>query len=134
MKKHKYFEIPSRAKAISKAINDLQSGDVLIVAGKGHENYQEYRTRKVFSDKSKILLAINKKNKFLSNSLKTNVFNENFTNNNLKKNIFVNSASINSKKISTVKNFKKVVSYRRKLWRISILRDDKVLTTEIPDN
>ena len=42
--------------------------------------------------------------------------------------------TINSKKISTVKNFKKVVSYRRKLWRISILRDDKVLTTEIPDN
>ena len=42
--------------------------------------------------------------------------------------------TINSKKISTVKNFKKVVSYRRELWRISILRDDKVLTTEIPDN
>ena len=48
-KKHKYFEIPSRAKAISKAINDLGSGDVLIVAGKGHENYQEYRTKKIFS-------------------------------------------------------------------------------------
>ena len=43
-------------------------------------------------------------------------------------------STVNSKKISTVKNFKKVVSYRRKLWRISILRDDKVLTTEIPDN
>ena len=42
--------------------------------------------------------------------------------------------TINSKKVSTVKIFKEVVSYRRKLWRISILRDDKVLTTEIPDN
>ena len=42
--------------------------------------------------------------------------------------------TINSKKVSTVKTFKKFVSYRRELWRISILRDDKVLTTEIPDN
>ena len=43
-------------------------------------------------------------------------------------------STVNSKKISTVKIFKQVVSYRRKLWRISILRDDKVLTTEISDN
>ena len=42
--------------------------------------------------------------------------------------------TINSKKVSTVRIFKEVISYRRKLWRISILRDDKVLTTEIPDN
>ena len=41
---------------------------------------------------------------------------------------------INSKKISAVKIFKDIVSTKRKLWRISILRDDKVLTTEIPDN
>ena len=45
-----------------------------------------------------------------------------------------NYGTVNSKKISTVKIFKQVVSYRRKLWRISILRDDKVLTTEISDN
>ena len=43
-------------------------------------------------------------------------------------------STVNSKKISTAKIFKQVVSYRRKLWRISILRDDKVLTTEISDN
>ena len=43
-------------------------------------------------------------------------------------------STVNSKKISTVKIFKQVVSYRRKLWRISILRDDKVLTTEISHN
>jgi len=33
-----------------------------------------------------------------------------------------------------VKTFKDIVLTKRKLWRISILRDDKVLTTEIPDN
>ena len=42
--------------------------------------------------------------------------------------------TINSKKISAVKILKDIVSIKRKLWRISILRDDKVLTTEIPDN
>ena len=31
---------------------NLKSGDVLIVAGKGHENYQEYKKEKFFSDKS----------------------------------------------------------------------------------
>ena len=36
----KIYEIPSRSKAILYAINRLSSGDVLIVAGKGHENYQ----------------------------------------------------------------------------------------------
>ena len=38
-----FFEISSRSKAINLAINNLNSGDILIVAGKGHENYQEYK-------------------------------------------------------------------------------------------
>ena len=33
----------SRSDAILKAVNELNSGDILIVAGKGHENYQEYK-------------------------------------------------------------------------------------------
>ena len=44
-KSKKYFEIPSRAKAINTAVQKLNSGDVLIVAGKGHENYQEYKKK-----------------------------------------------------------------------------------------
>ena len=43
LKNKKFFEISSRSKAIYHAINNLDSGDVLIVAGKGHENYQEYK-------------------------------------------------------------------------------------------
>ncbi len=43
-----FFEIPSRSKAINKAVLDLKSGDILIVAGKGHENYQEYKKKIVF--------------------------------------------------------------------------------------
>ena len=35
------IEVADRSKAISKAINNLRNGDVLLVAGKGHENTQE---------------------------------------------------------------------------------------------
>ena len=48
LKNKKFFEISSRSKAISIAIDKLNSGDVLIVAGKGHENYQEFKKKKYF--------------------------------------------------------------------------------------
>jgi len=97
--KNKLIEIPSRAKAILKGVDELNSGDILIVAGKGHENYQEYKKKKIFSDKIEILQAINKKNLALSKSIKTNILRETLKNNNLKKNNLINHASINSKKI-----------------------------------
>ena len=99
LKNKKFFEIPSRSKAINLAIKNLGSGDVLIVAGKGHENYQEYKNNKPFSDKLEILRSIFKRNKDLSKSIKTNIINETLKPNivNIKKKI--NLASINSKKI-----------------------------------
>ena len=42
-KNNKFIEIASRSKAIFTAIEELKSGDILIVAGKGHEKYQEYK-------------------------------------------------------------------------------------------
>ena len=59
------------------AIKNLSSGDILIIAGKGHENYQEYKKNKFFSDKLEILKAINKTNLTLSKSIKTNILREN---------------------------------------------------------
>ena len=100
IKKNKYIEIPSRAKAIVTAINELKSGDILIVAGKGHENYQEYKKMNFFSDKLEILKAINKKNLTLSKSIKTNILREDLNKNIINKNTFLSSASINSKKIN----------------------------------
>ena len=100
IKKIKFFEIPSRSKAIFKAVEQLNSGDILIIAGKGHEDYQEYRKRKFFSDKNEILKAINKKNLNLSKSIKTNILIENLNNKYLTKNTLINFASINSKKIN----------------------------------
>jgi UDP-N-acetylmuramoyl-L-alanyl-D-glutamate--2,6-diaminopimelate ligase len=49
-------EIPDRAQAIEQAISALQPGDVLIVAGKGHETGQIVgETVKPFSDRAEIL-------------------------------------------------------------------------------
>ena len=48
LKTKKFFEIPSRAKAINTAIKELKSGDILVVAGKGHETYQEYKKKLKF--------------------------------------------------------------------------------------
>ena len=64
--KSKLVEIPNRKKAIETAIMDLKSDEILIVAGKGHENYQEYKKRKFFSDKKCMIDAIAKRNKNLT--------------------------------------------------------------------
>lgn len=39
--KGKYKIIPDRREAISYAISQAQEGDLIVVAGKGHEEYQE---------------------------------------------------------------------------------------------
>jgi len=59
----KISEISDRAKAISEAIKNLTTGNILLVAGKGHEKIQEIGNRKIyFSDKKIILNAIKLKN------------------------------------------------------------------------
>ena len=50
---------PDRAAAIQKAIANCQPGDIVLVAGKGHETWQEIGGRKIpFSDESAILTAL----------------------------------------------------------------------------
>mgnify|MGYP001011958401 FL=1 len=52
-------EIADRKKAIESAIKSLQKGDVLLVAGKGHETYQIIGTTKHhFSDHEVVAEAI----------------------------------------------------------------------------
>ncbi len=52
IKKDNYMIEPDRAKAIEKAICIGKTGDILLIAGKGHENYQEIKgIRYPFSDK-----------------------------------------------------------------------------------
>ena len=47
--------VGSRKKAIKNAINELGSNEILLIAGKGHENTQDYGNKIInFSDKKVI--------------------------------------------------------------------------------
>ncbi|MBI5195009.1 MAG: UDP-N-acetylmuramoyl-L-alanyl-D-glutamate--2,6-diaminopimelate ligase, partial [Nitrospirae bacterium] len=52
--------LPDRAEAIIRAVSMTEQGDTLLVAGKGHEDYQEINgIRRPFSDREAIKDAIN---------------------------------------------------------------------------
>ena len=100
IKKTKIIEIPNRAKAIAKAIEDLKTGEILLVAGKGHEKVQEIGNRKIFfSDKKIILNSIKKKNFNLSSNLKLNIIKEGAGNKKINLSFKSNQARINSKEV-----------------------------------
>ena len=89
-------ELPDRSDAIKKAIFDLNVGDILIVAGKGHENNQDYgKYKRLFSDRKEILKNIKVKNKNLFNNIKLNILKELSRSNNISTKIKINKASIN---------------------------------------
>ncbi len=95
----KVFEIPNRSLAISKAIENLKSNEILVVAGKGHELTQDYgNKKKFFSDKFIIKKLIRQKNKKISSHLKVNIISDYF-NKKISKYIKINKASIDSKTI-----------------------------------
>jgi len=99
IEKNKLFEISSREKAIFAAIENLNSGEILLVAGKGHEEDQDYGSYiRKFSDKKTILKFIKKKNKYLSKNWKVNIIKEEIKNK-IPLDSKIKEASINSKKI-----------------------------------
>ena len=98
--KSKIYEISNRGNAINKAIFDLKTGDILIVAGKGHEKIQEYKKiKKLFSDQWQILKNIKIKNRALSSNIKINILKELSNTNNISSKLKIKNASINSKEI-----------------------------------
>ena len=83
-----------------KAIKQLKIGEILLVAGKGHENIQELKNKKIFfSDKKQILSAIKLKNLTLSKDLKINLIKELSKTNKIKSSIVLKKARINSREI-----------------------------------
>ena len=50
-----YEVIPDRRKAIETALNDAREGDVVVIAGKGHENYQLIGEKRLFFDDRKVV-------------------------------------------------------------------------------
>ncbi len=96
--KKKLIEISSRELAIKTAIKNIKSNELLVVAGKGHETYQEYKKKKYFSDKNCILKSIKETNKKLNKNWKANILEEKLDNK-LNNKIIINNACINSKEI-----------------------------------
>ena len=100
IKKKKIIEISDRATAISEAVKNLNMGDLLLVAGKGHEKTQDIGSKKIyFSDKQIILNAIKIKNQNLSNHLKINAINEVAQIQKLSRSISIGRARINSQEV-----------------------------------
>ncbi len=98
--KKKISEISNRAKAISEAVKNLTTGNILLVAGKGHEKIQEIGNRKInFSDKKIILNAIKLKNLKLSKNFKLNLIKELSGDKKLNTNLTLGLARINSKEV-----------------------------------
>ena len=97
IKKIKIKELPNRKKAIHEAIMKLTTGELLLVAGKGHEKIQDYGRKKIFfSDREVILKSIKYKNKSLSKNLKLNIIKEQ-SNSKIPNKLVINNISINSK-------------------------------------
>ncbi len=93
----KIQELPSRKEAIYKAVMNLKTGELLLVAGKGHEKTQDYGRKKLFfSDKEIILKSVKIKNKFLSKDLKLNIIKEE-SKSKISNRIAIKNISINSK-------------------------------------
>ena len=77
------IEIGNRKKAIETAMDELKSREILLVAGKGNENRQDYGKKIIkFSDRQEIKKIIKKrkffsKKKYYENYLLKKVFNNN---------------------------------------------------------
>ena len=96
----KVVEISDRATAISEAIKNLSTGEILLVAGRGHEKIQDFGKKKInFSDKIKILEAIKSKNLLLSNDFKVNIIRELSNNKKLPIHTSISQARINSQEV-----------------------------------
>ncbi|MBR5420601.1 MAG: UDP-N-acetylmuramoyl-L-alanyl-D-glutamate--2,6-diaminopimelate ligase [Lachnospiraceae bacterium] len=53
-----YITIPDRKEAIARCIADAKAGDIIVLAGKGHEDYQEIKGVKYPMDERRLVLEI----------------------------------------------------------------------------
>ena len=59
LKGSNYFNIGNRSKAIKKALLNAEPNEIILVAGKGHENYQDYGDRIISISDKEIIKKIN---------------------------------------------------------------------------
>ena len=62
--KAKLFVEPDRQKAIEVALNEARSGDIVLLAGKGHETYQVLRDRTIAFDDREVARAVLRRHGF----------------------------------------------------------------------
>ena len=90
-------EIGDRKKAIIYALKNSDPNEVILIAGKGHETFQDLAKKKIFLSDKKIIKNFKSKNLIMNNQINNNTI--------LKKTIqtkrkfFFDGVSINSKKI-----------------------------------
>jgi len=100
IKSKNVLDISDRKIAIKNAILNLESSEILLVAGKGHETTQIYEKKiRFFSDRDIILSSIKNKNKDLSKNIKLNIIKEVSKSKISLKNLKVKKAVINNRKI-----------------------------------
>jgi len=58
IKKDNYIVVENRREAIRKSIEIAQKGDVIVIAGKGHEDYQILKTGKIHFDEREVVKEI----------------------------------------------------------------------------
>ena len=52
-----YEVVPDRADAICWAVHEAKPGDMVVIAGKGHENYQIFKDRTIHFDDAEVAAA-----------------------------------------------------------------------------
>ena len=99
-KKLTFTEIPSRAKAIEKAIINSKPNSIILIAGKGHETIQIYGKKIINISDKQIVNNINKKKIKFDKKNYNKIFNTEIIKKLVKKNkIRFEGVSINSKQI-----------------------------------
>lgn len=56
----KYTSIPDRKEAIKMAIKFAEPKDIILIAGKGHENYQEINGERIYFDDKELVMELSK--------------------------------------------------------------------------
>ena len=74
--KKKAISIGNRKKAINIGIKELRSNEILLIAGKGHEIYQDLGKKKIFLSDKEIVKKFKSPKKF--SNIKFRIYSANF--------------------------------------------------------
>ena len=60
-----YVVVPDRKEAIAYCMQHAQQGDIVVLAGKGHEDYQEIKGKKHHMDERELIADVVKDGNFI---------------------------------------------------------------------